>query len=149
MKTVLSILLLLIPVLCWGQTFDAVVNFDLELSSLDDPAEVRKAVTDGRIVILEGLMGEMLRDESGPEARIWVTMVSGSWIGTSEVRAYSCRILFSGNQWLDVFPAVRPESPSSEYVPPGSRLLMAARITGYDSQNGTPLGEIVDYRLLE
>ncbi|MCK5249562.1 MAG: hypothetical protein KAJ98_06330, partial [Spirochaetaceae bacterium] len=116
MKIVPVFLLLLIPVLGWGQSFNTLVDFDLELSSLSDPVVTAAAVDDGRIVILEGLMGDTKTDESGDEAQIWVTLIGGSWVGTSEVRAYSCRILFPGNRWLEIFPGVRPEKPSPGYV---------------------------------
>ncbi len=149
MKIVPVFLLLLIPVLGWGQSFNTLVDFDLELSSLSDPVVTAAAVDDGRIVILEGLMGDTKTDESGDEAQIWVTLIGGSWVGTSEVRAYSCRILFPGNRWLEIFPGVRPEKPSPGYVPPGSRLLVAARVTGYDSGAGIPVAEMVDYRVLQ
>lgn len=149
MKSMSVFLLLLIPVLGWGQSFDSVVDFDLELSSLSNPVVARLAAEEGRVVILEGLMGDTKTDESGAEAQIWVTLIGGSWIGTSEVRAYSCRILFRGNQWLDIFPGVRPEMPTSDYVPPGSRLLIAARVTGYDRSTEISVAEMVDYRVLQ
>ncbi len=149
MKIVPVFLFLFISLIGWGQSFDSVVDFNLELSSLGDPAVAASAAADGRTVILEGLMAETEIDLSGDEARVFVTLIGGSWIGTSEVRAYTCRVLFPGDKWLDIFPVSRPETPSPEYVPPGSRLLLAVRVTGYDKVSGVPEALVVDYRLLQ
>ena len=140
--------LMVLPVLVWGQTFDSTVDFNLELSTLSDPVVLRNAVEDGRIAILEGLMGDTVVDLDGEEPKIWVTLMGGSWLGTEEVRAYSCRILFIGEEWLEAFPGSRPREPGPSYVPQGSRLLIAARITGRDDDTGTPLAEMLDFRVL-
>ena len=149
MKIVPVFLFLFIPFIGCGQSFDSVVDFNIELSTLGDPVVATSAVADGRIVILEGLMAETEIDLSGDEASVFVTLIGGSWIGTSEVRAYTCRVLFPGDKWLEIFPASRPETPSPEYVPPGSRLLLAVRVTGYDRISGVPEALVVDYRLLQ
>ena len=148
MKYVSVFLLFLIPVFGWGQSFESLVDFNLELSSLSDPDVVQRAVEDGRVVILEGLMGDTALDESEEEG-VLLTLIGGAWIGTSEVRSFSCRVLFKGNKWLDIFPADRPENPVTGYVPPGSRLLIAARITGYNRETGVPDAEMVAYRVLQ
>ena len=95
-----------IPGVLWSQTLESVVDFDLELSSLADPGVSEAARRGGRIVILEGLMGDTLVDTDSAEGGVWVNLVGGSWIGTDAVRAYSCRILFRGEAWKDVFPGI-------------------------------------------
>jgi hypothetical protein len=149
MKIVPVFLFLFIPLIGWGQSFVSVVDLKHELYYLGDTAVAAPAAADGRIVIIEGLMADTEIDLSGDEARVFVTLIGGSWIGTSEVRAYTCRVLFPGDKWLDIFPASRPEAPSPEYVPPGSRLLLAVRITGYDKVSGVPEALVADYRLLQ
>lgn len=149
MKNIPFFLLFLLPVISWGQTFDSFVDFNLELSSLSNPEIAVRAAENGRVVILEGLMAETEIDQSTGARGVYVTLIGGSWVGTSEVRAYSCRILFEGDRWPEVFPSSRPESPPPEYVPPGSRLLVAARIVGYNTDLGTPEAVMVDFRVLE
>ncbi len=149
MKYVSVFLLFLIPVFGWGQSFESLVDFDLELSSLSDPGVAQRAVEDGRVVILEGLMGDTELDESGEEEGVLLTLIGGAWIGTSEVRSFSCRVLFRGKKWLDIFPADRPETPVTGYVPPGSRLLIAVRVTGYNRETGVSDAEMVAYRVLQ
>ena len=141
MKKPIAFLLFLIPVFAWGQSFDSIVDFSLELSSLNDLTVARDAVDDGRIVILEGLMGNIVKIESEDEPGVDITLIGGEWIGSSEVRAYSCRIIFSGHQWLEVFS----EGGS---IPAGSRLLVAVRITGYNQVSGIPEARMVAFRVL-
>ena len=58
MKYAPLIFFLTLPIVVWGQNLESVVDFDLELSSLADPAVSEAAERAGRIVILEGLMGD-------------------------------------------------------------------------------------------
>lgn len=149
MKNISFFLLFLLPVISWGQSFESVVDFNLDLSSLINPDIAAQAAEDGRVVILEGLMAETEVDPSSDTAGVYVTLIGGSWVGTSEVRAFSCRIFFEGEKWLEVFPSQRPESPPPAYVPPGSRLLVAARIVGYNTALAVPEAQMVDFRVLE
>lgn len=144
----LSAALFLLPFLAWGQSFEDVVNFDIELSSLDDPALVRDAVSSQQIAILEGLLGDAYIEETEEGVEVWVTLVGGSWIGTEDVRSYSCRVLFRGETWISAFPGKRPRDPAENYVPQGSRLLVACRFLGHDGETGVPMAEMVDYRVL-
>jgi hypothetical protein len=77
MKITTVVLLFLLPVFSWGQSFDSIVDFNLELSSISDPAVVRKAVENGRVLILEGLMGNTQRIESEEEPGVSVILVGG------------------------------------------------------------------------
>ena len=148
MKRVQFFLLILLPILGWSQSLDSVVDFDLELSSLADPTVSAAAAAEGKIVILEGLMADTVIDYTSDDVRVWVSLIGGSWIGTEEVRSYSCRILFRGESWIEAFPGSLPPDPSPSYVPQGSRLLVAARVIGYDTEQNTPLAEMVDFRIL-
>jgi len=149
MKTALLLVMLTLPMMIGGQEFPSVVDFNLELSTLSNPNDVEEAVQDGRLAILEGLMGDTLIAELDGEPVVWVTLVGGSWVGTDEVRSYSCRILFRGESWTEVFPAERPREPTESYIPPGSRLLVVSRILGFDEDLGSAVAEMVDYRVLE
>jgi hypothetical protein len=142
MKKTAAFLLFLIPAFGWGQSFDSVVNFEIELSSLSDPAVAGRVIDDGRVVILEGLMADSESIESEEEEGVIVTMIGGEWIGTSEVRSYSCRILFSGDQWAQRF------SEDGD-IPAGSRLLAAVRVTGFDTDDAVPQARMVSFRILQ
>ena len=136
----------------FGGPFEDAVLFDLDLAALSIPQVAEATAKDGRIVILEGLMGDSVVEQfgdSGSETRVWVNLVGGAWIGTDEVRSYSCRIAFVGERWLEAFPERRPKEPGGTYVPPGSRLLVAARVTGFDISSGASLAEMVDFRILD
>ena len=149
MKVIAAVLLSILPMIAWAQGFDTAVDFGIELSSLDDPEVVAKVVEDGRIVILEGLLGDAVIENGADGTRVLVTLVGGSWIGTDEVRSYSCMIIFDGARWVDVFPGVKPKEPSEDYVPQGSRLLVAAKVIGIDDKTGIPTAEMVDFRILK
>ena len=149
MKKAPFLLLLFISSLGWGQTFDSVVDFELELSTLSDPAVAARAIDEGKIVILEGLLGDAVIRGSGAETQIWVTLIGGAWIGTDEVRSFGCRLIFQGESWLEVFPETAPRDPGPNYVPLGSRLLVAARITDFDQEATLPIAEMVNFRVLD
>ena len=148
MKYAPLIFFLTLPIVVWGRNLESVVDFDLELSSLADPAVSEAAERAGRIVILEGLMGDTFIDTEIPGGGVWVNLVEGAWIGTDEVRAYSCRILFRGDSWGDVFAENGFEESGAAYIEPGTRLLVAARVTGWDRKAERPTAEMMDFRVL-
>ena len=130
-----------------AQNFDGVVQFDVGLAGLDSRAQVESAAQDGRIVILEGLMGDAVVEENG--RGVWVSLIGGSWVSSDEVRAYGCMVHFKGTRFAEVFPGVVPKDPSPDYVPQGSRLLIAAQILRFDEVLGMARAEMVDYRVLD
>lgn len=143
------IILIFISVFAWGQSFESLVDFTLDLSSLNDPDVVSQALKSGKFAILEGVLGESLIRESNEVTDVWITLLGGDWIGTEEVRSYSCLIRFRGESWLDVFPNDRPLEASSVYIPPGSHLLIAVKIIGYDTEKNQALAEMVNFRVLD
>ncbi|RKX90003.1 MAG: hypothetical protein DRP70_02115 [Spirochaetes bacterium] len=142
MKIISVFLLFLIPVLGWSQSFDSVVNFDLELSTLSDPLVAGKAAEDGRIVILEGLVAGSEKAESEEGEGLIVTLIGGEWIGTSDVRSYSCRVFINEEHLNKNFS-------EDGLIPAGSRLLIAARVTGFNDESGIPEARMVSYRVLD
>lgn len=141
-------LLILISSITWAGEFDSVVDFEIDLSSLDDPTIVAQAVEDGRIVILEGLIGDIRINTNESISGVWVTLVGGAWIGTDEVRSYSCLILFEGEKWIDVFSSTNPQDSTENYISQESRLLVAVRLLGSNAENEIPTAEMIDYRVL-
>lgn len=149
MKKAPILLLLFISSLGWGQNFDSVVDFDMELSSLSNPTVAVRAIKEGKVVILEGLMADSVIQGSGDETQIWVSLIGGAWIGKDEVRSFECRLIFRGESWLEVFPQTTPRDPGPNYIPVGSRLLVAARITNFDEKASLPIAEVVNFRVLD
>jgi hypothetical protein len=141
-------ILLLIPVLAWGQRFDSIVDFGLDLSGLDSSAGAEKAASDGRFVILEGLIKDV-EIGSGAKPEVVFVLVNGTWIGTTEVRAYACRVRFSGDYWLKRFQSEKNEVSSDQKISPGSRILIAARVTGYDTGARMAVVDGTDLRILQ
>lgn len=147
MNKVPIFILLLIPVLAWGQRFDSIVDFGLDLSGLDSAAAAEKAAADGRFVILEGLIKDV-EVGSGEVPEVLFVLVNGSWIGTTEVRAYACKVRFSGDYWLKRFQSEKSEVSSDQKIPQGSRILIAGRVTGYDTVARMAVFEGIDLRIL-
>jgi hypothetical protein len=147
MNKVLIFLFLLLPFLGWGQSLDTVVDFSLDLSGLDSAAAAEKAAADGRFVILEGLIKDV-EIGSGAEPEVLFVLVNGSWIGTTEVRAYACQVRFSGDYWLKRFQSEKNEVSSDQKIPQGSRILIAARVTGFDPVARMSVVEGTDLRIL-
>lgn len=145
MKKVVLFFLIHLPMLVGAQDFGSVLDFSVELSTLVDRDRTMEIVDAGRIVILEGVSGDTMMMKGGPVLRI----LGGEWIGSEEVRAYTCLFYLDDRIWGDVFPAGRPDMPGPDYVAPGSRLLVAARVTGWDDDAGEPVAEILDYRVLK
>lgn len=147
MKKLIILSLILVSTAAWGQSFDSVVDFDTELSTLSDKAFVTDVIQSGQVVILEGLLGDVRVDESSlGGTSVWASLVGGAWIGTQEVRAYGCQIRFAGEEWVERFQPQSDDAP--DIIPHGSRLLVACVVIGYDASTNMPLAEMVDYRIL-
>ena len=83
MKKVLVIQLFLVSALLGAQNFDSVVDFDTRLSDLSDQASVERVVADSRVLILEGILGDRVRDAGGGDS--WIDLLGGEWIGTERL----------------------------------------------------------------
>lgn len=147
MKRWFLLLLLFLSALCYGQSFEDSVDFDVELSSLNNAETVSRVLSSGKVVLLEGFFDSAIIKQNGQSTEVWVTLVGGAWIGTEEVISYSCDILFQEEQWEDVFINAQENSP--DYIPQGSHLLIAARLTGYDKNSKRARAKMVNFRVLE
>ena len=148
MKILAVLLLICLSMATWGQTFEDVVNFDIELSSLHDSAIINDLIKSQSTVILEGVVGDIRIVDTADKPGVWVTLLGGEWIGTSEVRAYSCNVLFEGKSWVDAFTDKSQDSAPKKQVPRDGFLLIACRIIGYDDENGIPLAKMIGFRTL-
>jgi hypothetical protein len=121
--------------------FDRIVDFSISLKTLSDAAAGRVALPSGRLVLIEGTVGEMVVLDDRPSSwTVRVELVAGEWIGADEVRGYRCWVTFSGRAFLDAFPGEVPEEPTEAYVPPRARVLVLGRPVG---PVRTPLGDRV------
>ncbi len=145
MKKALLFLLLIVPILAWGQDFDSTVDFSLQLSILSEPDAARRAGEDGRFAILEGVTGPVIQIDG----EAWLRIIGGEWIGTKEVRAYTCLIRVEETRWHRAFPAEVIDRTDSEYVLSGSRILTAVSVLGWNDDKDEPIAEMVDYRILK
>lgn len=148
MKSFIAFMLTLLTVAIGGQSFESVVNFDVDLSSLSDPNVSKDIVASQRLVILEGLIGDAIIVRTPDEIGVWASLLGGEWIGTEVVRAYACHILFRGESWIDAFSDKSLKNPLENRISRGNRLLVVCRIIGYDEEKGLPQAEMVNYRIL-
>lgn len=132
-----------------GQSFDDLVNFDVTLETLSVPGVAETLAEDGRWVFLEGLLGgRIVRDQATPPY-VEAELVGGKWVSTSEVHAYRCIVVFSGESWLRAFPPRVPRDPPPGYIPPNSRVIAVVRILGRDEATGYPLAEALRLRVID
>jgi len=125
-------LLLSLPALSWGQDFQTVVDFNIDLPALDSASAARRVAADGRIVLLEGVVGKIEGGMSNEAFELRITLANGFWIGTTDIRTYSCLVRFTGDEWQDLLSTAEEDDPMEQKIVEGSRLLIAARVSGYD-----------------
>ena len=116
-----------------AQDFSDTVNFDATLETLGEPGAMEALAKDGRVLILEGLLGDTMVVGSGDERVARAQLIGGAWIGTDKVVAYRCWVVLKGESWAEAFPAERPRDPGPGYLPANSRLLVACRPIVSDS----------------
>lgn len=144
MKKAFLILLLFLPFMVWSQEFDNVVDFSQELSSLSTPETAGMVSEDGRLVILEGITDSVISFEGD----FWLRMLGGEWIGTEEVRAYTCLIRVD-RSWQKYFPIEMSGIENDESVPSGSRIIAVVRVLGWSDSVDEPQAEMIDFRILK
>ncbi len=145
MKKAILIILALIPNFAGGQEFNSVVDFSVDLSMLSDKKLTRELAENSEIVILEGVISETTVVEGSRALRL----LGGEWIGSEEVRVYTCLFYVDAPRWREVFPSQPPENPGPAYVEPDSRVIIAAQVTGWNDDTNEPVAEILDYRVLK
>jgi hypothetical protein len=148
MRKITFFLLILLPFLCGAQSLESLMDFSLDLAALADAEVSENAAAEGRIVVLEGLIKDIDVIRAGDIPEISLVLLDGAWIGTAEVRSYSCQIRFSGETWLRQFQLENSAESGAPLIPEGSRLLVAARVTGYDREKGQPNAEGLGMRVL-
>jgi hypothetical protein len=117
---------------------DRVIDFSVTLKSLATAADSGEPIPVGRTVLLSGTVSDVNivnKDPAGFKVRI--EMITGEWIGTEDVKAYSCYVDFAGAEYFKMFPARPPRTPNRDLVALNSRVIVVGRVVDVAT---TPLG---------
>src|SRR5208283_2785778 len=104
---------------------DRVIDFSITLKSLAMAADSGSPIPSGKTVILSGTVSDVNiinKDPAGFKVRI--ELISGEWIGTEDVKAYSCYVEFTGAEYFKMFPVRPPRTASRDLVTQNSRVLV-------------------------
>jgi hypothetical protein len=119
--------------------FDRVVDFSVTLKDLAAVADGTENLPAGRFVVLDGTVSDVdVIDKQEASFRVRIELISGEWIGTEDVKSYSCYVDFSGPAFFKVFPARPPANPVAGTVVINSRVIVVGRPVDVTR---TPLGE--------
>jgi hypothetical protein len=111
--------------------FDRVVDFSVSLKTVAAAAGGQAALPGGKLFVLDGTVSDVsILDKEQGSFRARIELISGEWIGTEDVKSYSCWIEFSGPAFFKSFPARAPKDPTPDMVFLNSRLLVVARAIG-------------------
>ncbi len=119
--------------------FDRVVDFSVTLKTLSEAADGSVPLPSSRMLLLSGTVSNItLLNRDEPAFRARIELITGEWIGTEDVKAYTCSVDFSGREYFSTFPARPPAQPQSGVVLQNARVLVVARVVDIVT---TPLGE--------
>jgi hypothetical protein len=119
--------------------FQRVVDFSITLKDLAAVAEGRESLPAGRIVILNGTVSDVnviSKDEAS--FRVRIELITGEWIGTEDVKSYTCYVDFTGPEYFKIFPVRPPRNPAPGTVVINSRVIVVGQPV---EVTRTPLGE--------
>ncbi len=119
--------------------FDRVVDFSVTLKELAAVADGAASLPTGRFVVLDGTVSDVnVIDKDEASFRVRIELITGEWIGTEDVRSYTCYVDFSGPDFARIFPARPPRTPQAGTVVINSRVIVVGRPVEVTK---TPLGE--------
>ncbi|MGO9413372.1 MAG: hypothetical protein ACLQCB_21815 [Spirochaetia bacterium] len=119
--------------------FDRVVDFSVTLKDLSAVADGREPLPSGKLVILNGTVSDVnviSKDEGS--FRVRIELITGEWIGTEDVKSYTCYVDFTGPEFFKIFPARPPRAAVPGTVVIDSRVIVIGRPVDVTK---TPLGE--------
>jgi hypothetical protein len=119
--------------------FERVVDFSVTLKDLAAVADGRESLPSARIVILNGTVSDVdvISKEEG-SFRVRIELITGEWIGTEEVKSYTCYVDFNGPEYFRTFPARPPKVLAPGTVAINSRVIVIGRPIEVTK---TPMGE--------
>jgi hypothetical protein len=119
--------------------FDRVVDFSVTLKTLAAVADGNGTLPSARMLLLSGTVSSVtVLNKEKPAFKVRIELIMGEWIGTEDVKAYSCWVEYSGPEYFSVFPARAPAQPGPDVVAQNARVLVAGRAVSVVT---TPLGE--------
>jgi len=119
--------------------FDRVVDFSVTLKDLAAAADGTGRLPTGRLCVLSGTVSDVdISSKEEATFRVRIELITGEWIGTEDVRSYSCYVDFSGPEFFKIFPARPPRSPVPGTVVINSRVIVVGRALDITR---TPQGE--------
>ncbi len=108
--------------------FDRVVDFSVTLKDLAAAADGTARLPTGRLCVLNGTVSDVdISSKDEATFRVRIELITGEWIGTEDVRSYSCYVDFSGPEFFKIFPARPPRSPVPGTVVINSRVIVVGR----------------------
>ena len=135
-------LVLLAPAAALAATradFDRVVDFSVTLKSLAAAADGTQPLPTGKMIVLTGTVSSVTIVNKDPATfQVRIELITGEWFGLDDVKAYSCYVDFTGQEFFRIFPARAPAQPTPDMVLQNARVLVAGRATSIVT---TPLGE--------
>ncbi len=147
MRRILPALVALIVLAAAGQSaagltradFDKVVDFSVTLKDLAAVADGTQNLPAGRFVVLSGTVSDVnVIDKTEGSFRVRIELITGEWVGTEDVKSYTCYVDFSGPAFARIFPARPPRNPEAGTVVIDSRVIVVGRPV---EVTRTPLGE--------
>ena len=119
--------------------FERVVDFSITLKDLAAVAEGHESLPSGKMVIINGTVSDVnvVNKEEG-SFLVRIELITGEWIGTEDVKSYSCYIDFAGPQYFKVFPERPPRTPVAGVISINSRVIVVGRPVEVTQ---TPMGE--------
>ncbi len=110
---------------------DGAIDFTVTMKRVAAAAEGKGSLPADKYFILVGTVTEVVPvSKDGGEFTVRVKLLSGEWIGNSEVRGYTCYVTFSGGRFSGLFPARASEGSSTDVVVVNTRVLVVARWAG-------------------
>lgn len=119
--------------------FERIADFSVTLKDLAAVADGTARMPDGRFVVLNGTVSDVnVIEKEQASFRVRIELITGEWIGTDDVKSYSCYVDFSGPEFFKIFPARPPRAPVAGTVVINSRVIVVGRPL---EVTNTPLGE--------
>jgi hypothetical protein len=119
--------------------FERVVDFSITLKDLSLAAEGQESLPSGKMVIINGTVSDLeVIDKEEASFRVRIELISGEWIGTEDVRSYTCYVDFAGPEYFKIFPLRPPKNPTLGAIAINSRVIVVGRPLKVTK---TPMGE--------
>ena len=119
--------------------FERVVDFSVTLKDLAAAANGQGSLPTGKIVVINGTVSDVnILDKAESSFRVRIELITGEWIGTEQVKSYTCYVDFSGPDFFKIFPPRPPRIPQPGVVAIDSRVIVVGRP---QEVTKTPLGD--------